>query len=557
MVKDSRPGKGGAVRPPVIDLKASEVEDGKKTQPGTADDSAEKLRDDAKKTKAGHKKTAKDDTPAKSSRKDDSDLKKKGKEKRKKDESGTPKSDPSSTKTEKTEAAKSSGKADRLPPQPRKGAKGALFVATFTGLSILAGGGYWLYQNYGRDLLSASDRMEARIQEIAGKLSADVAQSRSETAGLIKRFDTLERRVEKLQAENAKLQEQLAQGEMKQALADIAGLRGKIDELGEKVQANSTVLEEVQKRLSDMEARFRALSDALENASASGTAPPAAGMASTSLKLEELRQETAQRIAALEKSMEDFRASVDTRLREIAVGGDALADITPRIDKLEKMLAQAATTAKSALEKAEAAARQAETAAATAEEVKNNPPKPLITPPPAGVAFAELRRKIASGKPFTAELKKLEPLVPGAPDLEALAPVAQRGAPTLEKLAAELATLKEQYVTRQREKLEEQRRKGLVEGLKARLSKVVKVRKTNEADWPAALEKAERALPGSLAAAVAVLEKQPGTPPEDISAWIRGAKARLVVSRAMQRLGDHVFRIIAQPAGSTGGKARE
>ena len=555
MVKDSRPGKGGAVRPPVIDLKASEVEDGRKAQSGTADASAEKPRDDAKKPDAGGKDVAgKDAASAKSPRKDGSSPEK-GKERSEKKDSGKSKSGSASAKEKTAEASKPAGKEERLPPQPRKGAKGALLVATVTALAALGGGGYWLYQNYGRDLLTASDRMESRIREVTGRLSGAVEQSRAETARLAERLDALERRIGELRTENAKLRER-ADG-AGQALQDIAGLRERIDGLERMVRADSEALKEVRSRLADLDARFGALSEALEKASASGTAAPAAGMASASLKLEELRQETAREIAALKKNMEELRASVETRLREVAVGGDALADITPRIEKLEKALERTAATAKAAIEKAEEAAGRAKAAAATAEAVRSNPPKPVVTPPPAGVAFAELRRKIAAGEPFAEELKRLEPLVPGAPGLDALAGVAQEGAPTAEKLAADLAALKAHYAELRRKALEEQRRKGLVEGLKARLAKVVKVRRADEADWPAALEKAEAALPGSLAAAVTVLEEQPGTPPEDVAAWIRGAKARLAVDRAMTRLGDHVFRIIAQSAGTTGGKATE
>ena len=557
MVKDSRPGKGGAVRPPVIDLKASEVENGKKTQPGAPDASAGKTRDDAKKPDAGGKDAAgKNGASAESSRKDKASPEK-GKGKSGKKDSGSSKPGTVSTTEKTTETPKPAGRKDRLPPQPRKGAKGALLVATVTGLAALGGGGYWLYQNFGRNLLTASDRMESRIQEVAGKLSGAVEQTRGETARLAERLDALERRMGELQSENAKLRDRLAGSGTEQALKDIAQLRARIDELDRTVQTDSATLKDVQNRLADLNTRFKALSDALEKAATSGDATPAAGMASASLKLEELRQKTAREITALKKGMEELRASMDTRLREIAVGGDALADLTPRIEKLEKALAQTATTAKTAIEKAEEAVKRAQAAATTAEEVRSNPPKPVISPPPAGVAFAELRRKIANGEPFAKELKRLEPLVPGAPGLDTLAEVAQEGAPTMENLSARLATLKAHYVEQRHKALEEQRRKGLVEGLKARLSKVVKVRKADEADWPAALEKAEEALPGSLAAAVAVLEKQPGTPPEDVAAWIRSAKARLVVDRVMKRLGDHVFRIIAQSAGSTGGKATE
>ncbi len=553
MVKDTRPGKGGAVRPPVIDLKASEVENGKTAKNGA---SAEKARGDAKKSGAGKKETAQTGASAGTSREEKPSLKKQkeeGKPERK--EAGGSKPGTISEKKEKAKEPNGSEREERLPPQPRKGAKGALLVATIAGFSVLAGGGYWLYQNFGRDLLTASDRMESRLREMTGKLSDTVEQSRTETARLAERLDTLEQRVAELRTENAKLRERSDGAE--QALKDISGLRERIDGLEQTVQADSATLKDVRSRLADLDARFKALSDALEKASVSGTAAPAAGMASASLKLEELRQETAREIAALRKDMEELRASVDTRLREVAVGGDALADVTPRIEKLEKALEQTTATAKTAVEKAEAAAKRAEEAATIAEELKRNPPKPVITPPPAGVAFAELRRKVARGEPFAAELKKLEPLVPGAPDLQALAAVAQEGAPTVKKLAADLAALKARYVAERRKMLEERRRKGLVEDLKARLSKVVKVRKIDEADWPSALEKAEAALPGSPAAAVAILERQPGTPPEDVAAWIRGAKARLAVDRAMKRLGEHVFRIIAQSAGATGGKATE
>jgi len=554
MVKDSRPGKGGAVRPPVIDLKASEVENGGKTEPGAPEASAEKARDDARKPDGGDKDATKGAASGKSSRepKPSPDKKGKGKTEKKSGNAGKPEAGTASGDGDGSTAKRSSGGEERLPPQPRKGAKGALFVALIAGSAALAGGGYWLYQNYGRELLGASDRMDARIRELSGALE----RSDARTAELAGRLDALERRIGELRAENGKLREGLARGNPERTLKEVAELRSRLEGVEKTVRADAAALKEVRERLADLDARFKALSGALEKASASGTATPAAGMAAASLKLEELRRETAREIDALKKGMEELRASVETRLREAAVSGDPLAEIMPRVEKLEKALESTAAMARAATRKAEEAAKRAATAAATAEEVKNNPPKPVVTPPPAGVAFAELRRRIAAGEPFAAELKRLEPLVPGAPDLDALASVAGKGAPTTEKLAADLAALKEKYDSLRREALEK-RRKDLAGGMKVWLSKVVKVRKADEADWPSALEKAETALPDSLAAAVAVLEKQPGTPPEDIAAWIEGAKARLTVDRAMARLGDHVFRIIAQSAGTTGGKATE
>jgi len=179
MVKDSKPGKGGAVRPPVIDLKASEVEDEKKTQPGASDASveSEKSRDEAKRPGAEKKVSSGGGNSEKASGKNGPSPKKSKKQDPETKDTAESKSGSNSAKKVKADTRKPSRKEERLPPQPRKGAKGALLVATVTALAAIGGGGYWLYENFGRDLLTASDRMESRMQEVAGKLSGAVEQT--------------------------------------------------------------------------------------------------------------------------------------------------------------------------------------------------------------------------------------------------------------------------------------------------------------------------------------------------------------------------------------------
>ena len=539
MARDTKPGKSGAVRPTVIEGKAREIKGeikGKGEKP--------EKQDDKQAPGAGKKPAEAKKSPDKASRTPE----------RKKPEAGNTNSgNPEEKKpAEEKPARAASGKGRK------RGfiAAGLLFL-----IAVSGGAGAWLYDQYGPGRTISG--LRGQLSALSGKVSSAASLStkaQDQAKRLAERLQAMSKDIAALKSENASLKKTLA--ELKSApaktapapetAAAIATLKKQTAAMADIVNANAKGLAETRREISALSGKFKALSAALDKAAKSGAAAPAAQSASASLKLEETRQA----IAALKARLDALEKGLDARIAGAGGSKEALSGLKAELEAqkaaleaLKKQTLPALTALKA---RADKAAETAAAAAAAITALKKNPPKPVITAPPAGIAFTALRARVMKGEPFAAELEKFKPFAPAAPGLDELEKIAAKGAPLRSALKKQLTELAARYEKAAQQARREKEKSGLVGALTARFSKVVKVRRKDEADWPGSLKKALAAMDTSLTAAISLLKSQPGPMPEDIAAWVDGASRRMIADKAMAGLGETILSLVAaQSAGKT------
>ncbi len=527
MARDTKPGKSGAVRPTVIEGKAEEIK-GKGEKPEKQDD---------KQASGAVKK------PAEA---------KKSPEKKKPETGNTNDGKPEEKKPAREKpAGAASGKGRK------RGfiAAGLLFL-----IAVSGGAGAWLYDQYGPGRTISG--LRGQLSALSGKVSSAASLStkaQDQAKRLAERLQAMSKDIAALKSENASLKKTLAKlksapaktAPAPETAAAIATLKKQTAAMADIVNANAKGLAETRRELSALSGKFKALSAALDKAAKSGAAAPAAQSASASLKLEETRQA----IAALKARLDALEKGLDARITK-AGGGKALSGLKAELEAqkaaLEALKKQTLPALAALKARTDKAVTTAAAAAATITALKKNPPKPVITAPPAGIAFTALRARVMKGEPFAAELEKFKPFAPAAPGLDELEKIAAKGAPLRSALKKQLTELAARYEKAAQQARREKEKSGLVGALTARFSKVVKVRRKDEADWPGSLKKALAAMDTSLTAAISLLKSQPGPMPEDIAAWVDGASRRMIADKAMAGLGETVLSLVAaQSAGKT------
>jgi hypothetical protein len=162
-----------------------------------------------------------------------------------------------------------------------------------------------------------------------------------------------------------------------------------------------------------------------------------------------------------------------------------------------------------------------------------------------GRAYAALTASIGAGEPFGEELEAVAAELPNAPGLQTLRPIAGEGAPTvaqlqlrLEEIAAGLPQAEPGEAAAEGD--------GFLGTLGQRLQGMVTVRRADEADMPAALDRALEALQrDDVQAAIAEIEPVSETPSDDIESWLADARKRRDAQAGLDELSDAVLRQFA------------
>ena len=537
-----KPGRSGAAKPPVIDVQAKKVGGGESSAQARAESGdGQKGASTGKEASAAGKKPEKAETrKASGSGAAAAEKKSAGKETKGGSAAAGAKKDAS-----KKDGKKDDGKPAASAPVKKKAKAGGggWFWKGLFGILLLggaAGGGAWLYQQYGPEKRLTA--MQAQIAALERKLAGggDLA--------------ALKEQVNALQAEQGKLAVALKElsksdgGELplkvktlEEKIAELASLRAQVAENAKAVQGVRQALEDVRGQVATLKEGIEQLAQAPAPAQGEGenaqgaAAPGAASAALVALKLS--LQETQQRLAALARQLDDVRKEADPA---------RMALLENRLKKQEEALVRVQEELREAMakvrEQAAQAAKQAQAARAMAAELKANPPVPEFTPPPEAVAYAALREKAVRGAPFREELERLAALMPGAKPLDALAPFAEKGVPTEAALAKALDAVIARLATPAAEAETQEKSSDPLAILKQKLSKVVKVRRAGEVDWPAVAKAAKEKLrQGGLAAAVAELSAHEGAMPEPLAGWLAQARARLATDKALDALADAVL----------------
>lgn len=164
-----------------------------------------------------------------------------------------------------------------------------------------------------------------------------------------------------------------------------------------------------------------------------------------------------------------------------------------------------------------------------------------------GEAFAKLSGAVAGSGPFGAELDALAAEAPAVRGIEVLRRMATTGVTSTGELADQLDKVAASVSAAKTAASEQEATEGGFMGtLKARLSTVVKVRKLDEADWPAVLASAAKLIrDGQLVQAIDLLTSQPGTAPDELVDWHKQAAARGELDRAMALVSQAVLSRLA------------
>jgi hypothetical protein len=211
--------------------------------------------------------------------------------------------------------------------------------------------------------------------------------------------------------------------------------------------------------------------------------------------------------------------SLDARVASLEQGSD-LDDLTGRIGRLEEEIVRL---------REQEAQRVGQAEADTA----------------LGRAYAALTQRIGAGEPFAEELEAVSAELPNAPGLQTLTPIAGEGAPTVQQLQLRLEEIAGGLPQTEPDEAVAQG-DGFFETMGQRLQGMVTVRRADEADMPAALDRALEALQrNDVGAAIADIEQVSGAPPDEISTWLADARKRRDAKAGLDELSDAVLRQFA------------
>ncbi|MGH7024950.1 MAG: COG4223 family protein [Caulobacteraceae bacterium] len=169
------------------------------------------------------------------------------------------------------------------------------------------------------------------------------------------------------------------------------------------------------------------------------------------------------------------------------------------------------------------------------------------------LAAASLSAAAAKPAPFPADLAAAARLLPTSPDILALAPLAQEGAPTRAALAADLDDLGAQIATAARAP---GRNASFMDRALYAFSRVVTVRRidANATGVDAVLARAERAADdGNLERAVALLDTLPDPTKAVLAPWRDKAERRIEIDQHIAALrGEAMADLTAAQGGGQG-----
>ena len=156
----------------------------------------------------------------------------------------------------------------------------------------------------------------------------------------------------------------------------------------------------------------------------------------------------------------------------------------------------------------------------------------LVSAAAGALAAASLTEASSASRPFAGELAVAEAALPESPDLRALRPLAQGGAPTLNALTAQYADAAARAAVASRAHAQGN---GFFAVVAKAIAAILTVRRTDQVQGKgvdAILARAERDVnDGDLAAALAELKMLSPAGQEAMAGWRTGAQRRLEVDR--------------------------
>jgi len=393
-------------------------------------------------------------------------------------------------------------------PERRRGwldlPDGALGIFVLLILAALSGGliaVYWPWMQGNGDTVAANDRLtalETRVGQIAAgqapkAAAASYADVRRDIAALKDRIDADEARLMALEKASG-----TAEG------TDVASLKTEAD-------SNASALQQLQMRIGKLE-----------------------------------QGSSAARLGATDKSIADLKKDLDARAQSLS---DALGKLDARTTALEKTAppADLAQRLDSFALKSDLDPLGSRVAKLEAEDVTG-----ALHRAAAFLAVTGLARASQSNRPFTDEFAEVKTLMPDAPEIAALAPYAARGVPTRAMLRDGLEDRAAAILSAARGA----QARTWWQRLWANLSSLVTVRRVGAVSGDSSeahLARAQDALKSDdLDRAIAEMSALKGAAAAAAGGWLKEAKARAAVDRAVAGLSGKVVRMLAAPTPDAG-----
>ncbi len=398
------------------------------------------------------------------------------------------------------------------PPVNNTGSGKGKLVAAGLAATLLAGiaGGGYLYSQYGQSLFgnpvpSASlGAIEGQaIEAIGAAQSAGETASNalSQTKALSEQVSALEAKIAAVGNAGAGPDEETAAA-LKAASELAASAKTDVENLATRVSG-------LEQKAGEMETSVSSIKTAVESAASSGGGIDQADL---NLKIEEL----SQRIVKLEAQPADSATAAPAA--ELATIGEQLSASNDRVAALEAKL----------------------------EEMGKAPP-PAQGDTTVGINTADITQQISAmttainaGEPYLAELTKLEQLIEQPLNLPALTSNASGGVQTAEQLKKSLAEINTGSTP---QTTGASGSEGVWNAIVGKVSSIVKVRKLTENDWPGKLAQARAAFEtsGPKGAIGALDTNNASNVPEQVSAWLIGARKRVAVETEVQQIPNLIL----------------
>jgi len=390
-----------------------------------------------------------------------------------------------STATKPAMGKPAGDKSDKPVAAKKKSSRSGLVVASLVALLAAGAGGAWAYKTYG-----------AQYFGIQGAVSTD------QLASAVARIEKLEKGLSSQADKNVASTNKISEL--------IAGFDKQISQNKASVTANNKKLVVLEKTASEIRT---ALAKAVEN----NQGPVAAA---NKLQFDAI----SEKIAGLEEGLTTLKNN------QVKDSSGDVANLKSRFDAIIIRL-------KAAEEQAVATGQLMDAVKAEQEKLANAP-----TSNPAAElakAFTILRARILHGTSFVAELDNVAGQLPSATSLDVLRPFARSGAPTLASLKKALMDVPVRAAQKtgdQMAQTDQSGEGGVFDAVTRRLSGLVKVSKVGETDWEVLKKQALQMLDsGQVDQAVNLLKGKAATPPA-IEKWLTLADSKVQLDQAVEQL---------------------
>lgn len=358
-------------------------------------------------------------------------------------------------------------------------------------------------------------------------------------------------------------QDTTARAQVRQLQDRLAALDGRVEQLGgriEEVRSAPAATSEAAATSAELVARVEALTgrlDGLEQrfqtAGANAAAGPEGGQRIDVAGLEGALRTLDERLAGLERRPAPPAPPPDPRIAELA---ERVAGLSQTADQLGERLARVGESAQTAqtLQREVGTLRQQVGSVEQAAQTQRNRSTQIES---LVLASGQLRATLATGQPYPEELRAVRAIGVSDPQvtqaLDAIAPHAPNGVPTLALLAGRFETLASDIVRAAR------RGEGgsWLDQVGGTLATLVTVRRQGAGvvgdSAEAVVARAEAALrDNNLAAAVKEVSALTGPAAEAAKPWLSDAQARLAINEAAQALGTRAIALLAGADEGTG-----